>query len=149
MIMREEQAVNYICGEWVEEGQHGWGRGPGLHIEDGDPEVHPGHAEGEGGGPLRSHGDISYAEVCGAVHDLTQHPVPVSRRDFRLGAIVPIVHKLDCVVKPEEVGQVVRKVDREALKPRISLELLLRLDKHHKRIILKPNEVSTCPQQIK
>ena len=54
-----------------------------------------------------------------------------------LAAVCAVVYELDRVVELQELGQLVSQVDREPLEPRIALQLLLRLNQHRKRIILR------------
>ena len=58
-----------------------------------------------------------------------------TRRGF--AAVRAVVHELDRVVELQELGQLVSQVYREPLEPRIALQLLLRLNQHRKRIILR------------
>ena len=54
-----------------------------------------------------------------------------------LAAVRAVVHELDRVVELQELGQLVSQVYREPLEPRVALQLLLRLNQHRKRIILR------------
>ena len=72
----------HVGGEGVQEGEERGRCGPRLDVEDGDTEVHPGHAEGEVPCSHRCDGDVSYSEVCRAVHNFSQHAIKVARRHF-------------------------------------------------------------------
>ena len=69
-----------VGGEGVEEGEEGGGGRAGPDVEDGDPEVEPRDGEGEGAGTAGRDGDVCYDEVRLPIVNLSQHPIPVTRR---------------------------------------------------------------------